>query len=266
VLLGEVANTPSVVTRYANLCSCSVFLGDMRRAREALARTQAALARFPSDGRARWFRGERPFWSYEEGDWDGAVAAAQAFVAEVAPRGGHAMEFECERVLALVLLGRDDLEAALRHSARALELGRVGGDFEALEPTLAVRARVLLAAGREAEAAALVDELRPSWIGFGAVELTVVLDGLGRRDELAGLAVRPPRTRWKDAALAVAQGGWGVAADRYAAIGSRPAEAYARLRAGGEDLERALALYRPMRATRYVGRAEAAALTGPTPA
>jgi hypothetical protein len=80
---------------------------------------------------------------------------------------------------------------------------------------------------------------------------------LGRGPEaetaLAGIRAR----RWAAVAGAVLAGDAATAADLLAEIGHRPAEAYARLRAGGAQVQTALAFYRSVGATRYVREAEA---------
>jgi hypothetical protein len=63
--------------------------------------------------------------------------------------------------------------------------------------------------------------------------------------------------RWTRVAVAILDGDAAIAADLLAEIGERSAEAYARLRAGGEHAERALAFYRSVGATRYTAEAEA---------
>ena len=108
-------------------------------------------------------------------------------------------------------------------------------DPQSRNPTLAFRARALLAAGIAAEAEALTDELLAGVSGslLGpdlGVDLAVVLAELGRPGEvLDTLAV--PSSPWLEAAGAFLGGDPGRAAALYAAIGSRPDEADARLAA-----------------------------------
>src|SRR5919202_5948954 len=92
---------------------------------------------------------------------------------------------------------------------------------------------------------------------------------LGREDELIETARRTPvETRWLAAAVAIASGDPGGAADIFAEMGHVPEEAWARLhaaatlvaagrRAAGEaELRRALAFYRRVGATAYVRKGE----------
>jgi hypothetical protein len=132
------------------------------------------------------------------------------------------------------------------------------------------------------EAGSVVDELLDLWRrhdwslpGDGLPELAATMVLLGRGEEFgaAAASARPP-TRWLEAAAALAAGEAARAAGVYAEIGSLPDEAYARLRAAealvracrrgeAEDqLERALAFFRRVRADACVRAAEA--LLAPT--
>jgi hypothetical protein len=106
----------------------------------------------------------------------------------------------------------------------------------------------------------------PDWSG----ELAVVLQALGRGAELVELlAPMAAPTPWLRAAAAVAKGDFVQAAELYAEIGSRPDEAFARLRAAqqlvageqqieaSKQLQQALAFYREVRASAYLREAEA---------
>ena len=96
----------------------------------------------------------------------------------------------------------------------------------------------------------------------------MALEVLGRGAALVELAagIEHPNP-WARAATAVAAGELELAADRYAEIGSRPDEAFARLRAAERllaagrrseanlQLERAMAFYREVRAEGFLRRA-----------
>jgi len=89
-----------------------------------------------------------------------------------------------------------------------------------------------------------------------------IAEHLGRRERfLAALGSQAFGTLWRDAGRAVALEDFGRAAELFAHIGSLPDEAHARLRAGQagdrEQLQRALAFYRSVGATRYVREGEA---------
>jgi class 3 adenylate cyclase/tetratricopeptide (TPR) repeat protein len=141
---------------------------------------------------------------------------------------------------AVIRLSRGDGEGALEDTARALELARQSDDPHVLWSALSMRAWTLLEVGREGEAAAHLDELlaekrAPASGRFyvGHPLALSVAHALGRADEMLKWMKRPgaPRTRWLDAAEALAAGNVVGAADVYASLGHRPLEAYMRLRA-----------------------------------
>jgi hypothetical protein len=145
------------------------------------------------------------------------------------------LAWECRLWRGRVHLAGGRLEAALADARAAHALAEEAGDPQDLQPTRAFLARVLLAAGRP-EAAAAVAERLVAGLGGGVLgpdlgaDLGLVLAelgiGAGVLDRL-GIPVSP----WLDAARALAAGDPLAAADRYAAIGSRPDEADARLAA-----------------------------------
>jgi hypothetical protein len=151
-----------------------------------------------------------------------------------------------------------------------------------LYPSLAFRARALLAAGRQQEAGTEANKLlamlaqqgvlptAPDWSG----DLAVVLQALGRGAELVELlADAKTLTGWFEAAAALADGEFQRAADHYDQIQAQPDAAFARLQeatqlvgAGrraetNEQLSRALGFYRQVGATSYLGQADALAAT-----
>jgi hypothetical protein len=146
-----------------------------------------------------------------------------------------------------------------------------------LQPALALRAHILLAAGRTQEAATTASQLlavlgergtlvsNPDWSG----QLAVVLHALGRGTELLELLGRlTTPTPWLQGAVAIAHGRFDRAAELYAQIGSLPDEAFARLQAakqllatgrraeGTTHLQRVVAFYREVQASSYLREAE----------
>jgi hypothetical protein len=100
-------------------------------------------------------------------------------------------------------------------------------------------------------------------------DLAVVLQTLGRGKELAEVVSGTALTPWLQAAMAMAREMFEQAADLYAAIGSLPDEAFARLRAdqhlvaagrrpeANVQLQQALAFYREVQATAYLREVKA---------
>jgi hypothetical protein len=129
--------------------------------------------------------------------------------------------------------------------------------------------------GDAAGAATVIDEVERALAVHGSgrtielAELVFVLSALGDREEARRTAERGVPGFWVRAARAYAVGDFVAAAEAFAAMPSRPDEAYARLRAAeelaaersgaaaDEQLQKALGFYRSVGATRYIGAAEA---------
>ncbi len=79
---------------------------------------------------------------------------------------------------------------------------------------------------------------------------------LGRGEAAASVLRNPRPGSWPAVAQKILLRDEEEAADLLAAIGDRPAEARARLRAGGDNAHRALDFYRSVGATRYIREAE----------
>jgi tetratricopeptide (TPR) repeat protein len=176
-----------------------------------------------------------------------------------------------------IWLARGDLGGALQDADAGLEHARVAKEPQVLYPSLAFRARALLAAGREQEAGTEANKLlamlarlgvlptAPDWSG----DLAVVLQALGRGPELVELlAEAKTPTGWFEAASALATGAFQRAADHYDQIQAQPEGAFARLQAAtrlvgagrraeaNAQLSRALALFRKVSATSYLREGE----------
>jgi tetratricopeptide (TPR) repeat protein len=145
----------------------------------------------------------------------------------------HYLEWECRLWRGRTRLAGGRVEEALADAEAAHRLAVAARDPQDLHPTRAFLARALLAAGRRAEAAEVADRLLAGLgggvlgpdlgadLGLVLVELGIPADTLDR----PGI----PRSPWLDAARALAAGDPLTAAATYAAIGSRPDEADARL-------------------------------------
>jgi class 3 adenylate cyclase len=224
--------TPSGTLWHLNLAWAAAAMGDLRRCFAALAAAAGQAERF---GSRRWRRSielqrvaER-FWT---GRWPEAVAVVDALLAG---DERHYLEWECRLWRGRIRLAGGRPAEALADAEAAHALAVAARDPQDLHPTRAFLARALLAAGRRAEAREVADRLLAGLGGavlgpdLGA-DLGVVLVELGiPAGTLDGLGIPP--SPWLDAARALAGGEPLAAADRYAAIGSRPDEADARLAA-----------------------------------
>ena len=176
-----------------------------------------------------------------------------------------------------IRLARNDLAGALEDAVEALSQARGSNEPQMLYPALALCAHALAAAGEHEEAARLADELLAEWrsklnqfpASSWVVDLACALEILGREVELAETATGAlHRSVWLDAAISFAHGEFEVASELFAAIGSRPDEALARLRAAetlaatGSDkdasveLDRARSFFHDVGAAAYLARAD----------
>jgi DNA-binding SARP family transcriptional activator len=267
--LCEAEGSSSTIPWRMNLASAHSILGDLGRCVAARRAAWEAAERFGSARWLHWLDLERAAEHYWGGRFDRAVEVADSATALASDGARHYMEGECRIWRGRVRLARGEVGAALEDGERALELARESGDRQNLDPALAFGARVLLAAGRLAEAGKLLDELLAA-LGGGllkpdlGVDLPVDLVELGRPVEALD-EVLP--SRWLDAARAFADGDPARAARIYAEIGSRPDEAAARLAAarwllptrpaeGRIELERAIAFFREAGATASLEQAK----------
>jgi hypothetical protein len=242
------------------------------------ARARAHAERFGHAGFVRWLAAERVGEGYWTGTWDEALGRADAFIAEAESGVPNFMEAYCRAMRGRIRLARDDAAGALVDAGRAVEFARAAEDVQTLYPALAFGARAEVTAGSRATGEALADDLLAIWrsklalypASSWTVDLAIALDALDRVCDLAETAAAVGnRTRWLDAVLGFAAGDFETAAMRFAAIGSLPDEAVARLKAGEalavagrghkarDELGQALDFLRRVRADRYVAQAEA---------
>jgi tetratricopeptide (TPR) repeat protein len=257
---------PEILRGYNNLASSLADYGELERSYELMNRGREAAERFGYLMRIRWFKVAAVEESYWSGRWDEAVNGADEFL-EKEPGQLPYLEPSCLFHRGTILVARDDTARGLADTARAVELARTIKDPQVLFPALASRAAALFSSGDADEAARVADELLRIWrhgekkllAGDWVAPLARVLTAVGRGDEFIEAArSADAHTRWLDAATAFAGGDFVGAADLYQQIGSRPDEAYARLRSGIEsEVRRALEFYRSVDATRYIREGEA---------
>jgi hypothetical protein len=277
VALAVQANSPVSVIAYINLASLLVELGDLARGFELQAEGRRMAERFGFTAWLRHLQGERIFEDYWSGRWDAAIRHADEFIAESEAGSRHYMETACRLMRGRIRLARGDQPAALEDAAKGLESAQVIKDPQVLNPAIAFRATVALAAGNVDQAATLASELLTRLVKqdgalLGAdwpVDLAIVLAALGRGEQLVELAARSKMSAaWLEGAAAFAAGEFQRAADRYTEIGSLPDEAFARLQAakqllasgrraeGTTHLQLAVAFYREVGASTYLREAE----------
>ena len=262
-----------------NLSGAQFFLGRLADAVETYEVLVESMDRFGRDTDRRWGRAALAALRASEGRWDEAVDLADRFIAETEAGSPHYLEGSCRVVRASIRLARGDVMGASADTERALEAAREAKDAQVVGPALMGRATVLAAEGKLAEADASVGELLtlgpklvPALIneaGSGLIGLPWLARSSGRERELLGVLANAPSVPWVLAAQAVVTGDFARAAAVLAEIGSRPGEAYTRLRAADElagtgrtveaeaHLGPALDFYREVGATHFVRQGEA---------
>jgi class 3 adenylate cyclase/tetratricopeptide (TPR) repeat protein len=277
IKISDEIGSPESLRGYNNLFSSNVSLGQLDKAAAAVRAGLPVAERFGNAGAsARWLRFERVHVAYWEGRWDEASAIIDETLSEV--RQAHALSRYALEMRGRIRLARDDARGALDDAHASLELARRAKDPQTLFPALSFAAVASLEAERVQDAERLADELLALKPADHAIphhvspllDLACVMAGLRRSEELVEATKRATtRTPHVDAAEALARGNYVAAADIYAKMGSLPNEAYARLRAtthlvdagqrkeADQQLQRTLAFWRSVSATRYVREAEA---------
>jgi class 3 adenylate cyclase/tetratricopeptide (TPR) repeat protein len=270
------AKSAESIRSYGNFASILTDLGEIERAYALVAEGLRAAESFGVGDHLKWLTAELAWQPYFEGRWDDALLQLDELIADfqAAP---FWMETPCRWLRGRMRLGRGDPEGALADAERAIELARLGKDPQVLWPALAFGARAVFpidARRADTFAAEIFSDWQAKDFASSGSEsewltdLAVVLTPLGRQAEFLD-AIRPRmRNPWQAAAAAYVSGGFLDAAERYAAIGSLPDEAYARLRAAetlvGEgrraeadgELQRSLAVWRKAGATAYIREGE----------
>jgi tetratricopeptide (TPR) repeat protein len=261
-------NIPREYTRaHNNIAEQLIVDGDFGGAER---RYELALERMERLGIVQsvvWLLPQLADVAYIVGDWDTADQRLGRFYSILETISEHYLEAQVGGIRAAMATARGDSGAGDLWET-TLESARSVKDPQALGPALTGRARFLLDEGQIDAAAALVDELMklPELYHLALLDLGWLSHDLGhemqtRPDEISGV--------WGDAGMLVAQDKLVEAAEFLAAKNMRTHEAYARLRAAEQlasegrgveaqpHLERALAFYRSVGASRYVRRGEA---------
>ncbi|HUF00879.1 MAG TPA: AAA family ATPase [Gaiellaceae bacterium] len=267
------AGSPAVAGAYNNLGYMHFIAGDVERDREGREESIRLATRNGDERMIRFARGAIPALDFYRGDWEEAERRADDFIAEC-ETSPHYTESNVRWPRALMRLARDDQRGAASDASRAEALSRDAKDLQILLPPLSVRLRIELESGqldladgiaREILAAPPSHAARPAAVdlAFGAKRLAT---GAATREWIAAIRYR---SGWSEAALAFLDDELERAATLLAVVGSRPDEAYVRLQAAerlvaegrraeaDEQLQRALAFWRSVGATRYVRQGEA---------
>lgn len=261
------AGTRAAIVAYNNLGALLAEAGRRDASDDVLDRGRALAAQLGDRLYLEWFDAERIGRRARDGDWDGAIADADEWLASrkhpVYPTIG------VRSTRALLRHARGDSAGALDDVAQIEREARAAGDPQTLIPTLAGAAFILLEEGDAAAARARAEEAIAGCEATGdvsplaAVDLSVVADATGLGDEAMAVLARAPQTNvYREVAARYLAGDLEGAADELEHFGADWQAAYIRLRLaerGEADLEPALAYYRRVGADRYTARAEALA-------
>jgi class 3 adenylate cyclase/tetratricopeptide (TPR) repeat protein len=277
VAVADRANAPRENSRArANLASVLWMRGSLDRSAAVSEECQRSAERFGQHLVVRWVRGTRAREEYVRGRWDQASECLEAFLSEVEAGSPHYLAADSYMIRSDIRLGRDDVDGAIGDAEQSLHLARVAKDPQVLYPALAKAAYVFSEAGNWNHASALAGELLEQ-LTIGRVNSTLIADSLhelawtlspaGRGSELLAILPEEPLP-WVRAAWSFASGDLQGAADICGAMGALTEEARDRLwRAeslveqhrrpeADSELQRALAFYRSVGATRYIRKGE----------
>jgi tetratricopeptide (TPR) repeat protein len=273
--ISTVADPFESIRGYGNLGSMMGEYGDLDRHAELTEKALELAKQFGIAEAIRWFDSELLMASFWRGRWNEALARASELIAETESGAPFYLEGMWRQFRGRIRLARGDLDGAVDDALKGLDLGRRANDPQLAAPIMVFTARALVEAARRDEADGVLDELdlpgRPEilLIAGASVDVPSVFLELNRAEELVAATERlASTTLWLDAALKYARRDFVDAADAYAGIGSLPDEAYARLRAAEQlvaagrraqadvELQKALAFWRSVGATRYVREGE----------
>jgi tetratricopeptide (TPR) repeat protein len=265
------ARSPDAARSSHNLGVVVWVQGDFRRASQLVDEAVVLAERFGNAAIAEYSRHVQTQQLFARGEWEAAGLRADAFLAACDAGESHYMESGIRCTRAWIRLARDDISGSINDVDKSLPAARKAGDPQAVYPTLATAARLYFELGRPDEAAAAAREALDTFTPtYAPVDLAWVAEELGVREELnAKLAQTPVQTAWHNVIRAYLASDFVAAADVLSEIGDAVEEALARLRAAeelvaqgrraeaDEQLQKSLAFWRSVGATRYVREGEA---------
>jgi class 3 adenylate cyclase/tetratricopeptide (TPR) repeat protein len=270
-------NSPEAARGYNNLGAMRWELGDFQGSIGLFNEAVRIGEQLGNASVVRYSRGIQIQQLFPLGEWDEGLRRADEFIAACEAGDRHYLESTLRMERAYVRLARDDVEGALEDIRVALERGREAGDPQALVPVLVGSIFINEKAGRLDEAQKLAEELLPHLELLGArtwqlVDVAWVVDSVSLRETLEKIVEKgaPSMMSWRiDLARAILDEDFETVADFYEGAREVEPEAYARLRMAERlvtegrraeadvQLQRALAFYRSVGATRYIREGEA---------
>jgi class 3 adenylate cyclase len=245
-----------------NLASVLAGQGALREAITIVTEARNVGLRMGSASAAQWPAAELIILTVLAGDLAGALSLADALEPEL--EEGALVRNLIIWARASIAAARGESEQALALAAEALKRARRIGDPQTLRPALSVSALALLSAGRRPEAELVAGEILADPTLVATVEdydtpLLFVELGRGADWLAANEGVSP--SRWGETGLVAARGDLVAAAEMYATMGARFAEAWARLLAAERgdlaQLEPARAVFAEVGAKPFLARCDA---------
>lgn len=258
---------------YSNLAAVMLVRGELERHDHLLTEAERIAQQLGNRPRLRRLRAYRTDLAFWRGEWDKVVPFADEFIAECEAGASHANESDLRAFRATIRLARNDVEGALADCEKAVAHARYVGRPDIAPEVLASAAAIYFELDHPEEARTLSVEALSYYTGrvrFVSPDLVWNADAFGRlRDVEAALARMPSTSGWRIAGELILAARFDDAADAFAELGTFEQEARARVRAARQlaeqsrneeaepQLERALAFYRSVGATRRIHQAEA---------
>ena len=259
--LGAALNSVEGPRALNNLAVSKYNQGTVRREHELLLESRAAAERVGSDNFVRFAEGNLCWTFYALGDWDESLRRSDAFIAECEAGSAHGLEGIAQYTRAQILLGRDDVDGALRAFSRNRELAALADSGRTVARNQLLAARIFYELGNVDDArSAFTTAVSASDRTFShdAVTITLLAGSLGLADRFEELLARLGDGPWVEIAKLVVGGELAEAARRLDEAGDLGLAAQVRLRSQEDaELEKAVSFFASVGATRYLTRAEA---------
>jgi class 3 adenylate cyclase/tetratricopeptide (TPR) repeat protein len=273
-LAGDFQVASSIVN---NLAVYATYAGDLPRTDELYVEAIRLGERYGDASSVRFIRGNRIWLDFMLGRWDRALESADAFIAECEAGSPHTLEYFAREVRSELGLARGDRDGALRDQLRSLQHVETRNEPFQLIGSLALTAALYAELEQLDEARNLAAQVPPlvreNGLHGALTKLGPFADRLGIGDELrdavaAGAGSRYPF--WRGMIEQILAGELEAAAEIMESAGNRTVEANLRRHSGLRMLaegrtadatlqfERALAFYRSVAATFYIGQIESA--------
>jgi tetratricopeptide (TPR) repeat protein len=268
--IAKATNNPDLARAYNNRAAME---SSVQRGYDWMLLAKEAAERLGHGPVGRFVEGQLLLSRFDLGRWDEFLAEAVEFLEACEAGAPNYNEVYVRDRLAQLHVARDNAEAAEPEAARALALAREIKEPQALQPALACRIRTDLALERSENARQMAYELltllERGVTTYGLMTLALEADTVGVREEVTRVLGRLPDRPSVHIAAAILERDFGCAADISAEDGWLVDEAELRLRAAEAlvmagrradahlQLQKALAFYRSVSATRFLREGEA---------